>query len=409
MIVRPDLADPGRDLGAAAEHERQEHDDRGRSVAQTTAGSTSRRPGERRAQRATRPSWRWRWIASSTTTALSTSMPTASIRPIIDRMLSVRPVKYMSAAGGEQRERDRASPRPAWSITVAQEEEQHAGSRARRRSAPPRAGRRASSDLARAWSVKVSTWMPCSSGSLRSRSSALRARSRHLDRVGARLLDHVEADRARAVEVAAVVEVGLAVATIAATSRERAGPRSSTGRRADLLERGELVDDAQRPASRRRAAAGRRRGCGSRPRAARARRSASRPWRSSASRRELDLHLRRLDAVELDLGDAGHAAQRIGDVAVEQLVVARQVAVGRDAALEHRDVGRAEAVDLDLVDVDRQVVADAVELLARLDAQRPDVLAPVELRRRCSRAGRATTTGCGARGSSSRAPPRPGA
>jgi len=32
-------------------------------------------------------------MLSITTTALSTSMPTASMRPIIDRMLSDRPVK----------------------------------------------------------------------------------------------------------------------------------------------------------------------------------------------------------------------------------------------------------------------------------------------------------------------------
>src|SRR6478672_1808537 len=34
-------------------------------------------------------------MLSTTTTALSTSMPTASSRPIIDRMLSVTPAKYM--------------------------------------------------------------------------------------------------------------------------------------------------------------------------------------------------------------------------------------------------------------------------------------------------------------------------
>ena len=37
-------------------------------------------------------------MLSSTTTALSTSMPTASISPIIERMLSVRPVKWSRAA-----------------------------------------------------------------------------------------------------------------------------------------------------------------------------------------------------------------------------------------------------------------------------------------------------------------------
>ena len=60
-------------------------------------------------------------------------------------------------------------------------------------------------------------------------------------------------------------------------------------------------------------------------------------------------------------------AQRIGDVAVQQLVVVRQVAPGGDPALEHRDVGGAEAVDLDAIDVRGKAIADALQLLARLD------------------------------------------
>ena len=61
-------------------------------VAHTTAGVTSRQPLSV-ARSVASPRSRWRWMLSSTTTALSTSIPTASISPIIDRMLSERPAK----------------------------------------------------------------------------------------------------------------------------------------------------------------------------------------------------------------------------------------------------------------------------------------------------------------------------
>jgi hypothetical protein len=155
-------------------------------------------------------------------------------------------------------------------------------------------------------------------------------------------------------------------------------PGSPERQVADLVEAPELVHDAQRPGL----------GAGMElPRAQAAARGLDARQHLSGvelvtlepGEREVDAHLGRLHAVELDLGHARHAPQRVGDVAVQQLVVVRDVASRRDAAFEHRDVGGALAVDLDHVDVGRELVADAVELLARLDAQRPDVLAPVEL------------------------------
>ena len=62
------------------------------AVAEITAGSTSRLPRSAARMRDTQRS-RWRWMLSSTTTALSTSMPVASMSPIIDRMLRERPAK----------------------------------------------------------------------------------------------------------------------------------------------------------------------------------------------------------------------------------------------------------------------------------------------------------------------------
>jgi hypothetical protein len=54
-------------------------------------------------------------------------MPTASISPIIDRMLSVRPEKYMSADAAS-RENGIAVETTSVVIQVAQEEQQHAAS-----------------------------------------------------------------------------------------------------------------------------------------------------------------------------------------------------------------------------------------------------------------------------------------
>ena len=62
------------------------------AVDETTAGSTSRLPRSA-ARRRGAPRSRCRWMLSRITTALSTSMPTASISPIMERMLSERPPK----------------------------------------------------------------------------------------------------------------------------------------------------------------------------------------------------------------------------------------------------------------------------------------------------------------------------
>src|SRR5438094_450461 len=230
------------------------------AVEHTTAGSTSREPTSA-ARRGPSPFWRWRKMLSSTTTALSTSMPTASISPIIERMLSVRPVKRSSAAAASS---ENGMARPTTSVVTQLRRKTN---RITVASAPP---------IMPAWSSPES-------------------------------------------------ELSIS-SPVLVNGMTRVPPVA--------LEAREL---------------------------------------------EVHAHLGWIHAVELALGDARHPAQRVCDVPVQQLVVVREVAPRRNAALEHRDVGGALAVHLDHIHVGRELVADSVELLARLDAQRPDVLAPVEL------------------------------
>ena len=114
-------------------------------------------------------------MLSSTTTALSTSMPTASIRPIIDRMLSERPPKYSSAsAASSENGIASATTSTVWS----RRRNSHSTRIASRAPIRPASSRpRSEFEISSPWSVKVSTWMPASSGSAAMRRSAWRARA----------------------------------------------------------------------------------------------------------------------------------------------------------------------------------------------------------------------------------------
>ena len=114
----------------------------------------------------------------------------------------------------------------------------------------------------------------------------------------------------------------------------------------------------------------------------------------AAHRRGIDRHpqLARLDAAEVDRGDALDALERPLDVAVEQLPRLGEVALGRDACLEDRAVGRTalEGAVGDAADVLGQPRHGALGRFAHLELLEVDVGVPVELGAylRLPRAGR---------------------
>ena len=132
------------------------------AVEHTTAGSTSREPTSA-ARRGPSPFWRWRKMLSSTTTALSTSMPTASISPIIERMLSVRPVKRSSAAAASS---ENGMARPTTSVVTQLRRKTN---RITVASAPPIMPAWSSPEIefsiSSPWLVNVMTRIPPTSGS----------------------------------------------------------------------------------------------------------------------------------------------------------------------------------------------------------------------------------------------------
>ena len=102
-------------------------------------------------------------MLSRTTTALSTSIPTASISPIIERMLSVRP-KKKSSAHADSSEIGMASA----TTSVAESRRRKKNSTPVARTAPitpDSSSPRSEFSMSSPWSVKVSTWMPASCGS----------------------------------------------------------------------------------------------------------------------------------------------------------------------------------------------------------------------------------------------------
>jgi len=86
-----------RHLVLLAEHQWQEDDDRGERAGQR-GDADLLDAGDRRLDGFPGFICRWRKMLSVITTELSTSMPIASSMPIIVRMLSVNPRKYMAPA-----------------------------------------------------------------------------------------------------------------------------------------------------------------------------------------------------------------------------------------------------------------------------------------------------------------------
>ena len=144
-------------------------------------------------------------MLSTTTTALSTSMPTASSRPIIDRMLSVTPAKYMKPSVITKQ-----IGIASVTISVDGQWRRKKNSTAIDSSRPmPPASASSSSELV-TFSPWLSMHLDLDVAQLRAAcriastsSSALRD---DLDQVGVALLEDVEADRGPAVEAAAVVD-----------------------------------------------------------------------------------------------------------------------------------------------------------------------------------------------------------
>ena len=142
-------------------------------------------------------------MLSTTTTALSTSMPTASSRPIIDSMLSVTPAKYMKPSVITKQ-----IGIASVTISVDGQWRRKKNSTAIDSSRPmPPASARLVSELVTLspWLSMTLIWMPRIAGSLRIASTSAQRVARDVDQVGVALLVDVEADRRAPVEATAVV------------------------------------------------------------------------------------------------------------------------------------------------------------------------------------------------------------
>ncbi len=143
------------------------------SVEHTTAACTSREPA-RAECRALLPLCRCRWIASRTTTALSTSMPTASMSPIMERILSVRCVKYRIAAAPSN---ENGMAVATTSVVGTSRRKNRSTSTASSAPISPASSRPLIEPvISSPWSVKVSTSMPRMAGSWPTSARAARAR-----------------------------------------------------------------------------------------------------------------------------------------------------------------------------------------------------------------------------------------
>ena len=142
-------------------------------------------------------------MLSTTTTALSTSMPTASSRPIIDRMLSVTPVKYMKPSVITKQ-----IGIASVTISVDGQWRRKKNSTAIDSSRPmPPASASSSSDLVTLspWLSMILIWMPLSSGCLRIASTSASALLETSTRLALRSLKMSRPTAGRAVEATAVV------------------------------------------------------------------------------------------------------------------------------------------------------------------------------------------------------------
>jgi hypothetical protein len=95
---------------------------------------------------------------------------------------------------------------------------------------------------------------------------------------------------------------------------------------------------------------------------------------------EVDPYFQRVDAVQVDAGHAADPLQRAADAAVEQVPRLGEVALGRDAALEHAAAAVRVRLDPDVPDALRQARARPLHRLADLHHLQLGVDVPVELR-----------------------------
>ncbi len=145
------------------------------SVPASTARPTSLTPDSVEASASAPGTWRWRKMLSVTTTALSTSSPIASSMPIIVRMLSEKPRKYIAATVISS-ENGTASP----TISVVGQSRRNRNSTISARPAPMRPAFRRSLREVRMfsdWFCRTMISMPCSCGSLRCSSTTVITRS----------------------------------------------------------------------------------------------------------------------------------------------------------------------------------------------------------------------------------------
>jgi hypothetical protein len=97
-----------------------------------------------------------------------------------------------------------------------------------------------------------------------------------------------------------------------------------------------------------------------------------------ADRVDEDAELERLDALQRDARDAVEALERLLEVAVERVVLPREVLVAGDAHGEHAVVPGGEHLSQDAVRAGRKLVLDGLELGPYREADRRGVAVPLE-------------------------------
>ena len=313
-------------------------------------------------------------MLSTTTTALSTSMPTASSRPIIDRMLSVTPAKYMKPSVITKQ-----IGIASVTISVDGQWRRKKNSTAIDSSRPmPPASASSSSELVTfsPWLSMTLIWMPLQRGLLADRLDFRQRRARDLDQVRVALLEDVQADRRTPVEAAAVVHARRLEADVGDVAQAHA--RGVDHQVAQLLQVGELADRLHAQALAAVVDLRRRTPRSSPPAGA---------WSRSLRLRLCAVRRSGSIAISTSFGGAPetstlrHARDAFDaplELAVDQVVRAGQV--GWSLARRTRSTGWSLVDELQhevALQVVRQFVADRIDALARLGGGDRDVAVPV--------------------------------